>query len=414
MTKTNAEYWPRIIDGSIERSLAALGGVLIDGPRASGKTETASFHSSSSVRLDLDPSVLELARLVPEQVLAGAPPRAVDEWQLAPELWNVARALIDQRRQPGQFIFTGSATPADEITRHSGAGRFARSRMRTMSLFESRESNGQVSLQSLLDGRTSAGVSDLTVPGYASLAVRGGWPAIVTGHVQDAEEYIAAYVESITRAELSAEQSKPDPIRMRELMRVLARNTATEVSLAKLAKEAEINERTVRRYLDTLAGLFVLEEQPAWSPRLRSAVRKRVRPKWHFADPSIAGNLLHASPERFLGDLQTFGFMFESLCVRDLRIYAQPIGGTVCHYRDESGLEVDAIVELPGGEWAAFEVKLGGVDAVDLAASNLLALAGKVDDPNRRLRSLNVLTAGVASYPREDGVNVVSLGTLGP
>ena len=244
---------------------------------------------------------------------------------------------------------------------------------------------------------------------------RGGWPALVTGQAPDAPTFLESYLEAISRSELLDAGSQPNPVRMTALLRALSRNIATEISQARLAEEANIGANQIRSYLDALERTFVLEPQPAWSPKLRSAVRKRVKSKWHFVDPSIAVSALGASPSKLLNDLETMGFMFESLCVRDLRVYASPERGTVFHYRDETGLEVDAVVELPDGTWSAFEVKLGGADAIDKAAASLRALSTKVDDQTQaRLGTLNVLTAGNVSYPRSDGVNVVSLGHLGP
>lgn len=409
------DYWPRVIDTRVVEQLGSLGGVLIDGPRASGKSETSSKHAASNTRLDVSPQLRELAQVAPEKVLEGETPRAIDEWQLAPQLWNVARALIDSRKEPGQFIFTGSAVPADDVTRHSGVGRFGRLLLRPMSLWESRDSTGEVALAELFKGINPAGLGGPTVSEYASLSARGGWPALVTAPKVNSRVYLDAYLDGIARAELLSDSRRADPIRMLNLLRALACNVSTEVSQAKLAAEAGINVKTVSEYLDTLTRLFVLEPQPAWSPRLRSSVRMRVKSKWHLVDPSLAVRLLNASADRLLDDLETFGFIFESLCIRDLRVYAEPLGGDVFHYRDETGLEVDAVVQLPDGTWAAFEVKLGGEQAIDRAANNLLALAEKVDDKHReRLRSLVILTGGNTSYPRADGTHVVSLGHLRP
>lgn len=408
-------YWSRVADGVVVEHLESLGGVLLDGARATGKSATSEQHSQSSVRLDTSPQLRELAQLDPARVLSGEVPRAIDEWQLAPQLWNSARALIDDRGMPGQFIFTGSAVPTDDVTRHSGVGRFSRLILRTMSLHESRESTAEVSLAELLDDQVPSGLGGPSVADYSKMLVRGGWPALVTGRVKSERVFLEAYLDGVARAELLADESRADPVRMRNLMRALARNVATEANQSKLAVEAELAPKSVRTYLDTLSRLFVLEMQPAWSPKLRSSVRKRVKSKWHFVDPSLAARLIGADADRLLGDLETFGFLFESLCVRDLRIYAGALQGTVLHYRDETGLETDAIVELPDGSWAAFEVKLGGASAIEQAAASLKALVAKVDDEHQaRLRSLTVLTAGEVSYRREDGVNVVSLGHLCP
>ena len=416
-----ADYRARLADGIVAGALATFGAVIVEGPRAVGKTTTGLHLAASSVRLDASPELAALAETSPSVVLAGAVPRLVDEWQLAPVLWNAVRHEVDVRGSAGQFILTGSATPADDVTRHSGAGRFRRVTLRPMTLAESGESTSQVPLSALFDGGAVAGIGGPTVEDYAKLVVRGGWPALVTDPGRSATEYLSAYLEDIARVDIPGVGARTDPVRMRALLRALARNTATEVTATRLAAEAEIDARpggvspqSVRKYLDVLTRVFVVEEQPAWAPHLRSKVRLRVQPKWHFVDPSLAAAALGAQPQTLLDDPRTLGLFFESLAVRDLRVQAQTLGGSVFHYRDETGLEVDAIVELADGRWAAFEVKLGGSQFVDSAASNLAKLAGKVS-PQRaaQLRSLNVVTAGTTSYTRPDGVNVVALGHLG-
>ncbi len=328
--------------------------------------------AASSVRLDASPELAALAETSPQAVLVGDTPRLVDEWQLAPTLWNAVRHEVDIRGVPGQFVLTGSATPSDDVTRHSGAGRFHRVTLRPMSLAESGDSTGAVAFASLFDG------ADVRV----------------------------------------------DPLRMRALIRALARNVATEMPATRLGTEAEIEDGTrmargvsaqsARKYLDTLTRVFVLEEQPAWAPHLRSRVRLRVQPKWHFVDPSLAAAALGAGPQSLLDDVRTLGLLFESLCIRDLRVYAQSLDGSVFHYRDEVGLEVDAIVELRDGRWSAFEVRLGSTASINAAASNLSKLAAKVSAQRaERLCSLKELTAGTTSHTRPDRVNVIALGHLG-
>jgi predicted AAA+ superfamily ATPase len=284
-----------------------------------------------------------------------------------------------------------------------------------MALVESGEGSGEVGLRTLFGGGRAAAIGGPTVEDYVALAVRGGWPALVNQPTRSARDYLTSYLDDIARVDLPGADVHVDPQRMRALQRSLARNVATEIAATKLGAEADISPQTVRSYLDALTRVFVVEKQPAWAPRLRSRVRLRVQPKWHFTDPSLAAAALGASTRSLLDDLPTFGFLFESLCVRDLRVYADAIGGVVYHYRDETGLEVDAIVELADGRWAAFEVKLGGARAVDSAAASLAALAAKVSDASRaQLSALVVLTAGATSYTRPDGVHVVSLGHLGP
>lgn len=416
--QTPETYWPRTVDPTVEGMLRSLGGLLLQGARGCGKSATALAHSSSSIRIDSSPQIAELAQVSPDTVLAGETPRAIDEWQLAPNLWNAARHLIDDRRAAGQFIFAGSATPSDSPIRHSGAGRFGRATMHTMSLSEARASTDAVSFSALMDGDTAgdvAGIGGLTVPQYAELLVRGGWPALVTGQITDSNLFLEQYLESAALVDLPDEEWNCDPGRMRSLLRALARNTATEATKTRIADESELSVRSLDGYLNALRRVFILDEQPAWSPSLRSSVRLRVKPKWHLCDPALAACALGANAESLLNDLNTFGFLFESLCVHDLRVYAEALGGTVYHYRDESGLEVDAIAELRDGRWAAIEVKMGGDKAVDWAAVNLLKLANKVNtDIKGAPQALIVVTAGNVSYRRSDGVYVVALGHLRP
>ena len=406
-------YFPRIVDETLAEHLRTFGGVVLQGPRAAGKSETAGQFAASSIRLDADPALAALAETSPGSILDGAPPRLIDEWQSAPNLWNVARHLIDERREPGQFIFTGSAIPTDESTRHSGAGRFSRITLRPMSLWESGESSGKVSLRELMAGEPAAGIDGLDLKGYVQAIVRGGWPALVTSERMSPSLYLGNYLDDVTRVDLGSAGQQSDPVRVGALLRAIARNVATERPATKLALEADISPQSARTYLDALTRVFVLEEQPAWATHLRSSVRVRVQPKWHFVDPSLAVAALSASEQVLMEDLKTLGFLFESLCIRDLRIYAQALDGNVYHYRDSSDLEVDAIVELRSGRWAAIEVKLGGTKAIDEAARSLLSLKSKVSDSKQaELGSLIVLTAGAISYRRDDGVNVVSLSHL--
>ncbi|MBX3141063.1 MAG: ATP-binding protein [Trueperaceae bacterium] len=416
-------YLPRIVDRAIAEALKSFGAVILQGPRAVGKTTSGLHAAASSVRLDASPELITLATISPETLLEGAIPRLIDEWQLAPALWNAVRHEVDLRGGPGQFILTGSATPADDHTRHSGAGRFRRITLRPMTLAESGDSAGTVSLDALFGGKSVAALGGPTVPQYAKLIARGGWPSLVRQSTRSARGYLTSYLEDIARVDLPASELVVDPVRMLALMRALARNVATEISAAQLGVEAEIEERSdpakgisarsVRKYLDALSRVFVVEEQPAWAPHLRSRVRLRVKPKWHFVDPSLAAAALGAGPENLMADLNTLGLLFESLCVRDLRVYADALGGSVYHYRDDSGLEIDIIVELNDGTWSAFEVKLGGEAHIESAASNLKKLQGKVSARRaEQLRSLNVITAGKVSLTRPDGVNVVALGHL--
>lgn len=415
-----AAYLNRLVDAEIATHLRTFGAVLLEGPRGVGKTTSGLRHSSSSIRLDADPGQLLLAKSSPETVLRGDVPRLIDEWQLTPELWNVLRHELDRRSAPGQFILTGSARPTDDVTRHTGAGRIGRLRIRPMSMAESNESTGDVSLADLLQGNNRvAAIANTTVPDYAALLVRGGWPTLVAHPETDSYRYLASYMDNAARLDLNLVPGAPrrDPQRVMALLRALARNVSTEASLALLGREAgagnPLAAGTVRQYIDDLTRLFVVEELPAWHVHLRSKVRVRVQPTWHFADPSLAAVMIGASAKHLIDDPATFGLFFESLAIRDLRVYATTQDANVYHYRDDSGLEVDAIIERRDGTWLAAEIKLGGQDLIDTAAVNLKQLENKVSDERREaLRNLVVITGGKASYTREDGVHVVALGTL--
>lgn len=291
-----------------------------------------------------------------------------------------------------------------------------------MTLAESGESIAAFTLADLFDGVAIGGFGGPTVEDYADLVVRGGWPALVAQPTRSAHDYLTSYLDDVARVDLAEAGVSVDPMRVSALIRALARNVSTEISASELSKEAEIGEagsgvlsaQAVRKYLDALSRVFVVEEQPAWTTHLRSKIRLRTAPKWHFIDPSLAAAALGASRRALLDDLNALGLLFESMCIRDLRAHADQLGGAVYHYRDGSGLEVDAIVELSDGRWAAFEIKMGGAKNIDKAAANLTALAGKVSEKRSgQLSSLNVLTAGNTSYTRADGVNVVALGHLG-
>jgi predicted AAA+ superfamily ATPase len=412
-------YTPRLIDSLIERKLQAAGGILLRGPRAVGKTTTALHHANSSVRLDASEQTLMQATVAPKTLLAGASPRLIDEWQLAPGLWNAVRHEIDARALPGQFILTGSAAPNDDKTRHTGAGRFSRLTLRPMTLCESGESTEQVEFAALFaKGAEIGGFGGPTVEAYAEKIVRGGWPALVGLSPEAASDALTDYVENVTSADLRTLDSPPDPIRMAALIRAVARNTSTEASLEKLAAEAEIlngalTAQTVRKYLDQLTRIFVLEELPAWRPHIRSGIRSRVKPKWHYADPSLAAAALRISPDALLADLNAMGLFFESLAVRDLRVYAEGAGANVFHYRDSTNLEIDAVIERFDETWIAVEIKLGGEAAVKEAVSNFGKLKNRLTERRLdKLISCCVVTAGENSYTRPDGVHVVALGHL--
>ncbi|HEX6780927.1 MAG TPA: DUF4143 domain-containing protein [Solirubrobacterales bacterium] len=414
-------YLARIVDQELKVRLAGTGAVVIEGARACGKTVTARSVAASEALLDTDHNMREAVTVNPTFVLEGETPRLIDEWQVAPVIWNHVRRAIDDRGKPGQFILTGSATPADDATRHSGAGRITRLRMRPMSLFELGRSDGTVSLARLLDGEPIAGArSDLTISEIAAEAAVGGWPGLRGIETEQALRSLRGYVDEIRRVDVSrVDEKRRDPGRVGRLLASLARNVATHVAATTLAKDAggsdgALDDDTVREYLNVLERLMVIENQPAWAPHLRSTYTLRRASKRHFVDPSLAVAALNATPEQILRDLRLFGFIFESLVVRDLRIYAQAADGLVSQYRDSSGLEVDAIVEGLDNRWAAFEVKLDS-SRVDEAAANLLRFASKIDSTvSGEPATLAVIIGTGFGYVREDGVQVIPIGSLGP
>ena len=408
-------YVSRLADGELTQALNRAGAVLIEGPRACGKTETAKQHSASVVHLDRDPSSAQLAQINPSLVLSGETPRLLDEWQLAPELWNAVRGEVDSRQAKGQFILTGSTAPQAEGSRHSGAGRIARVRMRTMSLYELGRSSGAVSLQQLLQGElVEATFESLDYIELTEILVRGGWPAFREDSPNDASANLADYLETITNVDLEAVDGvRRDPIRLRRLINALARSTAIEVTISTLARdETSLSRDAVREYLAALERVFILENQPAWSTHLRSSATLRNEPKRHFADPSLAAAALNAGPQRLQREPGFTGQLFESLVVHDLRVFSAALRGIVSHARDSVGREIDAIVQIPDGAWAGFEVKLASTPVVvDQAAAGLLNFAEQVTEPPA---SLNVVVPEGASYRRPDGVNVIAFAALGP
>lgn len=413
-------YVHRIVDEDLRERLGFVSTVVVEGPRACGKTETARRQANSEVLLDVDVSARQAAELDPGLVLDGARPRLLDEWQVVPHLWDHVRRASDSSGTPGQFILTGSTLPSDDETRHTGAGRISRIRMRPFSTFESGHSNGRVSLEALLNAE-GVGSPDpgLSLPDVAELVVRGGWPVVRAGSLAMAQRYARDYLDEVRRIDIGrARGARREPGRVQRLLRSLARNVATEASARTLASDTggsdgPLDVDTVRRYLDELERVFVVENQPAWSPQLRSRSRLRSSPKRHLVDPSLAAAALGATPERLLSDLRTLGLLFESLAIRDLRVYAQRYEAEVYHYRDNTGLEVDAVVETPAGTWLAVEVKLGGSDAIDDAARSLLTFDERIDTTAMGgAAKLVVLTATGFAYERDDGVSVVPIGSL--
>lgn len=418
------KYLKRIADRVLQERLAASGAVLIEGPKWCGKTRTALENSKSHLFMQ-DPdkaiSYLKAADTKPSLLLKGDTPRLLDEWQTAPVLWDAVRFMVDQRGKSGQFILTGSAVPKDNVVQHTGTGRISRLLMRPMSLYESMESNGSVSLKALFDGETEIdNFSTLTIEQIAFAIVRGGWPASIGESEKIALRHAIDYVEAIINADVSrVDGIEKNPVRVRALLRSLSRNISTLATIRTIHDDIamgdadeSISEKTISQYLGALDRIFVTENLPAWNPALRSKTAIRTSPKRQFVDPSIAAAVMRLTPSRLLEDFNYFGFLFESLCDRDLRIYAEAIDGQVFHYRDASGLEADAVIALNDGRWAAVEVKLGSKEIED-AAVHLLELKNKVNTEKMREPSfLMILTGTEIAYRREDGVYVVPLGCL--
>ena len=415
------QYLDRIVDEELDSYMEAFGAVLIKGPKWCGKTRTALRHAASVIYLqDVNKrkGYQEIAKTMPSALLEGKTPRLIDEWQTIPILWDGVRFEVDQNEDMGQFILTGSAVPADNVTMHTGTGRIGTLLMRPMTLFESLESNGSVSLGSLFDGDDVKGTSSLTIEKLAFALVRGGWPASIGVKESIALKRAREYVEAVINIDVSrVDNVEKNPERVRKLMRSLARNTSTMAKLTTIkgdivTEDETMSDNTLSSYMNALRRIFVIQDVPAWSPEMRSRTALRTSSKRHFVDPSIAAAVLRISPAGLLKDFNTFGLLFESLCIRDLRVYAQSLDGTVFHYHDKNDLEADAIVELYDGRWGAVEVKMGAEDIED-AAKNLIRLKEKVDTGSAGEPSfLMVITAGEYAYRRDDGVYVVPIGCL--
>ncbi len=419
------EYRPRIIDKQIEEYLTAFGAVCIEGPKWCGKTWTSDFHSNSRIYIG-DPSGnfqnRKLAEINPELVLEGEAPRLIDEWQEVPSIWDAVRYKVDQSRRKGQFILTGSSTPNHKGILHSGAGRIGRLRMRPMSLYESGDSSGKVSLFDLCHGNlTSVLTGEVSLKKVIELIVRGGWPGSLGLSVSQAmflpNEYINAVIDDDV---YRMDGIKRDTTKMRLLLRSLARNESTTVSNKTLINDMKniddenIDGDTVASYLDIFNRLFLIDNQPSFGSGIRSSVRVKQAEKRHFCDPSLVCALLRATPDSLLNDLNTLGFMFEALCERDLKIYAESFGANLYHYQDYRNQEIDAVIELPDGNWCAFEIKLGA-NQIDDAANNLLKIKKQIeDDPKGKPPVLCCVICGLANaaYCRPDGVFVVPITAL--
>ncbi len=412
-------YMPRVVDREMQRGLEAAGWVVIEGPRACGKTWTGLRFARSAVRLDTDARTMSAAQ--PEVLLRGPTPRLIDEWQVLPSVWNHIRHACDSTRQRGLFVLAGSAQPADDATRHTGVGRARRIQMRPMCLFESGDSSAEISLSGLLDGaECSAGRTDGGLDAVAEVLCRGGWPGQLDLPLPEVQQNLRDYLGEVARTDIGRLDGRPvhNPVRVERLLRSLSRNTASEASHSTLAADVgpeSLHRHSVREYLESLRRLFVLEEQPAWPVRLRSRAALRKSPKLHLVDPSLAAAALGANPAALLRDASTLGLLFESLVVRDLRVLSQPHNGRVWHIRDAAGHEADAVVECPDGRRLITEVKLGGAEAIETAAISLKRLADRLDTTHwHNPAQLAVITATGYGYTRKDGVHVVPITALGP
>lgn len=420
------KYRKRIADDILKRKLEGKGAILIEGPKWCGKTTTAEQIATSVLYMD-DPEKKEqniaMSEIKPKRLLDGETPRLIDEWQLAPKLWDAIRFEVDHRGELGQFILTGSAVPADtkEIT-HSGTGRFSWLTMRPMSLYESGDSTGEVSLKELFEGEADLdGISTLNIERLAFLICRGGWPQAVDMRDEIALDQAMDYYDAVVHTDINrADNVKKNPERVRRLMRAYARSQGGQVPNTVLAKdiatndETPINEETVASYVNALKKIFVVEDMPAWNPNLRSKTAIRSADTRYYIDPSIAVAALGIGPNDLINDLKTFGFLFETLCIRDLRVFADSLNGQVYHYRDKDGQECDAVIHLRNGKYALIEIKLGGDKLIEEGAKSLKAMTAKIDTSEMNEPSfLMVLTGtGDYAYRRHDGVYVVPIGSL--
>ena len=420
------KYRKRIADDILKRKLEGKGAVLIEGPKWCGKTTTAEQIASSVLYMD-DPESkdqnISMADLNPKRLLRGETPRLIDEWQLAPKLWDAIRFEVDHRGEQGQFVLTGSAVPPDtkEIT-HSGTGRFTWLTMRPMSLFESGDSTGEVSLKELFTGTSEIdGSSNLNIDRLAFLVCRGGWPQAVDMRDEIALDQAIDYFDAVVHSDINrADDIQKNPERVRRLMRSYARNQGGQVPNTVLAQdvigsdETNISEETVASYTNALRKIFVVEDMPAWNPNLRSKTAIRSSDTRYYVDPSIAAAALGIGPDDLINDLKTFGFLFETLCVRDLRVFADALNGEVYHYRDKNGQECDAVVHLRNGKYGLIEIKLGGDKLIEEGAVSLKSMAAKIDTDKMRVPSFMMVLTGTGDYAyrRHDGVCVVPIGCL--
>lgn len=420
------EYRARIVDDMLKDKLESKGAVVIEGPKWCGKTTTAMQVAGSILRMD-EPSKretnIQMSEIDPGRLLKGNAPRLIDEWQIAPKLWDAARYEVDTRGEEGQFILTGSAVPIEskEIT-HSGTGRFTWLMMRPMSLFESGDSTGEVSLNQLFENpNVIDGMNNLSIEKLAFLICRGGWPHAVGMKEKPALLQAEDYYEAVIKSDINrADGVSKNPERVKRLMRSFARNQGTQISNTMLRDDIisndteSLNEDTIASYINALKNIFVVEDMPAWNPNLRSKTSIRTSDTRYYVDPSIAVAALGIGPKDLINDLNTMGLLFETLCVRDLRVYAESIGGNVLHYRDKSGLECDTVIHLKNGRYGLAEIKLGGQTFIEDAAENLKSLSNKIDTSKMPAPSFLMIVIGIGefAYKREDGIFIVPIGCL--
>lgn len=420
-------YLPRIADKLLEDRLNAKGAVLIEGPKWCGKTTTAKQRANSFISMDkpdMAKQYQQMAELSPNTLLDGDTPRLIDEWQLAPNLWNAVRYEVDNRDEFGQFILTGSAVPKEfDDTMHTGTGRISRLLMRPMSLYESKESTGEVSLKDLFGGKNIVVTDETTLEEIAFLICRGGWPRSVGLDEGPALFQAIDYFDAVVSTDISRVDSvKRDKEKAKRLLRSYARHVGTQSPLETIRQDILANQTdtfdqvTLYSYLDAFRKIFVLEDSPAWNPNLRSKTSIRTTDTRYFQDPSIATAALGVGPKDLLDDLNTMGFLFENLCIRDLRIYADYLDGTVYHFRDKKGLECDAVIHLRNGTYGLIEIKLGGDKLIDQGAETLKDLASQIDTENMAKPAFMAVLCAKApfAYKRSDGVYVIPVATLKP
>ena len=421
------EYLPRIADKLLEERLDAKGAVLIEGPKWCGKTTTAKQKAKSFISMDLPDMTKQyqqMAELSPSTLLEGEAPRLIDEWQIAPNIWNAVRYEVDNRDEFGQFILTGSAVPNEfDDSMHTGIGRISRLLMRPMSLYESKDSSGEVSLRDLFEDKNISAINETSLEKIAFLICRGGWPKAIGLDEKPSLFQAIDYYKSVVSTDISRVDSvKRDKEKAKRLLKSYARHVGSQSSLETIRQDMLVNQEdtfdqvTLYSYLDALRKMFVIEDSPAWNPNLRSKASIRTTDTRYFSDPSIATAALGIGPKDLLDDLKTMGFLFENLCVRDLRIYTDYLDGTVYHYRDKNGLECDAVIHLRNGSYGLVEIKLGGDKLIEEGVKTLKDLASKIDTENMSKPSFMAVLCAKApfAYKRNDGVCVIPITALRP